>query len=94
MNQLHQNAPSPCHRDAGGYRLVIDLVDKGPTRFKLAQRSLKKDGYAVTSAGHKPPKDASAEQADIRQPTLQSASVSGQPSSTARPVKPEMDYCH
>lgn len=62
-------------RDAGGYRLVIDLVDKGPTRFKLAQRSLKKDGYAVTSAGHKPPVDSSAEQADIRQPTSQQVSV-------------------
>ena len=63
-------------RDKGGYRLVIDLVDKGPTRFKLAQRSLQKDGYAITSAGHRPPADAPADQADIRQPSSQQASVS------------------
>ena len=34
-------------RDKGGYRLVIDLVDKGPTRFKLAQRSLQKMGIPL-----------------------------------------------
>lgn len=62
-------------RDNGGYRLVIDLVDKGPTRFKLAQRSLQKDGYTLTSAGHRPPKDAPADQAEVRQPSSQQVSV-------------------
>ena len=71
-------------RDKGGYRLVIDLVDKGPTRFKLAQRSLQKDGYIITSAGHRPPKDAPADLADVRQPSSQQVSVA---SPVPRPAK-------
>ena len=52
-------------RENGGYRLVIDLVDKGPTRFKLAQRSLKKDRYTIASAGHLPPDDTAPQQTEL-----------------------------
>ena len=75
-------------RDGGGYRLVIDLVDKGPTRFKLAQRSLKKDNFTISSsAGSAQPLSSGEEntkQADVQQPANQSVSV---PAPISRPVQ-------
>jgi len=75
-------------RENGGYRLVIDLVDKGPTRFKLAQRSLKKDSYTIASAGHLPPDDTAPQQTELQQPSNQQVAVpSPVPSPVPRPAQ-------
>ena len=51
---LEMNAPASPERvfalppyESGGNRLVIDLLDKGLKRFKLAQEALRTDGYAA-----------------------------------------------
>ena len=55
-------------REVGGHRLVIDLIDKGLTRFKLAQKSLEANGYAVIQSNQAQAINTAAKPAACRSP--------------------------
>ena len=62
-------------REVGGHRLVIDLIDKGLTRFKLAQKSLEANGYAVIQSNQAQAINTAAKPAALPQPITQQAKV-------------------
>ena len=87
---LEMNAPASPERvfalppyESGGNRLVIDLLDKGLKRFKLAQEALRTDGYAAIEpnearASHGASKSASlpvVQQSAVTNPTPRPASL-------------------
>ncbi len=76
-------------REVGGHRLVIDLIDKGLTHFKLAQKSLLTDGLAVIHSNQAQPVDIAAETAALPQPVSQHEKV-GSP--VPRPSAPDRKW--
>ena len=73
-------------REVGGHRLVIDLIDKGLTRFKLAQKSLLANGLAVIQSTQAQPVDIAARPSALPQPVSQHAKVA---SPVPRPPVPD-----
>lgn len=62
-------------RKAGGHRLVIDLIDRGLTRFKLAQKTLQMNGYNVIRPNEMKSTDKIAKSTLFPQPIGQQAPV-------------------
>ena len=93
---LEMNAPASPERifklpprEAGGHRLVIDLIDKGLTRFKLAQKSLQASEHAVVQLNQDLVVEKSAETAALTQPAIQQEKVVG---SILRPSPPDSKW--
>ena len=76
-------------REVGGHRLVIDLIDKGLTRFKLAQKSLVANGLAVIKSNKAQAVDIAAEPAALPQPVSQHGKVA---SPVPRPSAPDRKW--
>ncbi|MBL81380.1 MAG: N-acetylmuramoyl-L-alanine amidase [Rhodospirillaceae bacterium] len=61
--------------EVGGHRLVIDLIDKGLTRFKLAQKSLLANGLAVIQSNQVPAEKIAVEPVSLPQPVSRHGKV-------------------
>ena len=62
-------------REVGGHRLVIDLIDKGLTRFKLAQKSLHANSFASLQSNKAQAVDIASKPASLPQAMSQNTKV-------------------
>ena len=76
-------------REVGGYRLVIDLIDKGLTHFKLAQKSLLANGFVVVQSNQAQAADIATKAVALPQPLVQHAKV---PNPVSRPSAPDRKW--
>ena len=76
-------------RELGGHRLVVDLIDKGLRRFKLAQKSLLVNGLAVIQSTQAQEVDMAARHYALPQPVSQHAKVA---SPVPRPSAPDRKW--
>ena len=76
-------------REVGGHRLVVDLIDKGVTRFKVAQKSLLGNGLAVIQSTQAQTVDIAARPSALPQPVSQHAKVA---SPVSRPSVPDRKW--
>ena len=81
-------------REVGGHRLVIDLIDKGLTRFKLTQKSLEANGYVVIQSNQAQAINTAAKPAALPQPITQQAKSCQPVYSPPFNKRQEMDCCY
>ena len=77
--------------DGRGHRLIFDLVDRGPTAFRLAAKALAREGlrdYAAGAAPASPAASPAASTAPSSAPSSASAGAVATPRPEAKPPRP------